>query len=52
MSHQAFEKLNAAIGARTLPLRIQIFSLKDVAVAHHRIEEGHVVSKIVLHVDL
>ena len=52
MSHEAFEKLNAAIGARTLPLRTQVFSLKEVAEAHHRIEEGHVVGKIVLHVDL
>ncbi len=52
MSHEAFEKLNAAIGSRTLPLRTQVFSLKDVAAAHHRIEEGHVVGKIVLHVDL
>jgi NADPH:quinone reductase-like Zn-dependent oxidoreductase len=50
MSHEAFEKLNAAIGARTLPLRTQVFSLKDVAAAHHRIEE-HAVGKIVLHVD-
>jgi NADPH:quinone reductase-like Zn-dependent oxidoreductase len=52
MSHEAFEKLNAAIGTRTLPLRVQVFSFKDVAAAHHRIEEGHVVGKIVLHVDL
>jgi len=52
MSHEAFEKLNAAIGARTLPLKTQVFSLKDVAAAHHRVEEGHVVGKIVLHVDL
>jgi hypothetical protein len=52
MSHEAFEKLNAAIGARTLPLKTQVFSLKDVAAAHHGIEEGHVVGKIVLHVDL
>ena len=52
MSHEAFEKLNAAIGTRTLPLRVHVFSFKDVAAAHHRIEEGHVVGKIVLHVDL
>jgi NADPH:quinone reductase-like Zn-dependent oxidoreductase len=52
MSHEAFEKLNAAIGTRTLPLRVQIFSFKDVAAAHRRIEEGHVVGKIVLHIDL
>jgi NADPH:quinone reductase len=52
MSHEAFEKLNAAIGTRSLPLRTHIFSFKDVAAAHHRVEEGHVVGKIVLHIDL
>jgi NADPH2:quinone reductase len=52
MSHEAFEKLNAAIGTRTFPLKIHVFSFKDVAAAHHRIEEGHVVGKIVLHLDL
>src|SRR6202522_1318789 len=52
MSHEAFEKLNTAIGTRALPLRTHIFSFKDVAAAHHRVEEGHVVGKIVLHIDL
>ena len=52
MSREAFEKLNAAIGTRTLPLRVQVFSFKDVAAAHRRIEDGHVVGKIVLHIDL
>src|SRR3984885_6109629 len=52
MSHAAFEKLNAAIGTRTLPLKTHVFSFKDVAAAHHRVEEGHVVGKIVLHIDL
>lgn len=52
MSHEAFEKLNAAIGKRALPLKTQVFSMKDVAAAHHRVEEGHVVGKIVLHIDL
>ncbi len=52
MSHEAFERLNAAIGTRTLPLRTHVFSFDDVVAAHHRIEEGHVVGKIVLHVDL
>src|SRR3984885_11726780 len=52
MSHGAFEKLNAAIGTRALPLKTHVFSFKDVAAAHRRIEEGHVVGKIVLHVDL
>src|ERR1700761_8529963 len=52
MSHEAFEKLNAAIARRTLPLRTHVFPFKDVAAAHHSIEEGHVVGKIVLHIDL
>ncbi len=49
MSHEAFEKLNAAIGSRKLPLRTHVFPFKDVVQAHHRIEEGHVVGKIVLY---
>src|SRR6201996_3832593 len=36
MSHEAFEKLNAAIGTSTLPLRIQVFSIKEAAAAHRR----------------
>jgi NADPH2:quinone reductase len=48
MSHEAFEKLNAAIGSRTLPLRTQVFAFQDVVAAHHRVEEGHIVGKIVL----
>jgi NADPH:quinone reductase-like Zn-dependent oxidoreductase len=51
MSHGALEKLNAAIGTRTLPLRVEVFSFKDVAAAHRRIEQGHVVGKIVLRID-
>ncbi|HTZ57586.1 MAG TPA: NADP-dependent oxidoreductase [Acidobacteriaceae bacterium] len=50
MSEDAFTRLNATIGSRQLPLRIQSFPFKDVAAAHHRIEEGHVVGKIVLHI--
>jgi hypothetical protein len=34
------------------PLKTHVFSFKDVAAAHHRVEEGHVVGKIVLHIDL
>jgi NADPH:quinone reductase len=52
MSPQAFERLNAAIGSRTLPLKTHVFSFKDVAAAHHRVEEGHVIGKIVLHIDI
>ncbi len=50
MSQEAFDRLNAAIGSRTIPLRIQEFPLKDVVEAHRRIEHGHVVGKIVLRI--
>jgi NADPH2:quinone reductase len=50
MSHEGFERLNAAIGSRTIPLRTEVFALDDVAAAHRRIEKGHVIGKIVLRV--
>jgi NADPH:quinone reductase len=50
MSGKAIERLNAAIGSRAIPLRTQAYALKDVVEAHERIEEGHVVGKIVLHI--
>src|ERR1700685_1659684 len=50
MSPEAFVRLNAAIGGRTIPLRIQVFPLKDVVEAHRRIEHGHVLGKIVLRI--
>ena len=50
MSHEAFVRLNAAIGRRTFPLRTQLFPLNDVVEAHHRIEQGHVLGKIVLRI--
>ena len=50
MSHEAFDRLNAAIGSRTIPLRIKVFPLKDVVEAHRRIERGHVLGKIVLRI--
>lgn len=50
-SHDAFERLNAAIGSRTIPLRIEQFALEDAAKAHRRIEQGHVVGKIVLRIN-
>jgi NADPH:quinone reductase-like Zn-dependent oxidoreductase len=46
----AFQRLNATIGARTIPLRIEEFSLQDVVEAHRRVEQGHVVGKIVLRI--
>jgi NADPH:quinone reductase len=50
MSRQAIDRLNAAIGSRTIPLKIQEFPLKDVAEAHRTIEQGHVLGKIVLRI--
>jgi NADPH:quinone reductase len=50
MSHEAFQRFNAAIGSRTIPLRTEVFPLDDVVAAHRRIEKGHVVGKIVLRV--
>jgi NADPH2:quinone reductase len=50
MSRKAFSALNKAIGSRKLPLRVQIFSLEHVSEAHRRIEQGHVVGKIVLRI--
>jgi NADPH2:quinone reductase len=48
MSREAFEKLNAAIGSRTLQLRTQVFPFEEVVAAHRRVEEGHIVGKIVI----
>jgi NADPH:quinone reductase len=50
MSRAAIERLNTAIGSRTIPLRVQEFPLKDVVEANRRIEQGHVVGKIALRI--
>jgi NADPH:quinone reductase len=50
MSHEAFQRLNATIGDRTIPLRTEVFTLDDVADAHRRIERGHVAGKVVLRI--
>ncbi len=50
MSRAAIERLNTAIGSRTIPLRVHEFPLKDVVEAHRRIEQGHVIGKIVLRI--
>jgi len=50
MSRGAIDRLNAAIGSKTIPLRTQVYLLKDVVEAHSRIEQGHVVGKIVLRI--
>ena len=48
MSRGAIDRLNAAIGSKTIPFQTQVFGLKEVVEAHRRIEQGHVVGKIVL----
>ncbi len=48
MSRKAFDRLNAVIGSETIPLKTEIYPLKNVAEAHERFERGHVVGKIVL----
>ena len=50
MSRDAFQKLNEAIGARTIPLRIEEFSLEKAVEAYRRIDRGHVVGKVVLRI--
>lgn len=50
MSRKAFSELNKAIGSRKLALRVQVFSLDRVSEAHRRIEQGHIVGKIVLRI--
>jgi NADPH:quinone reductase-like Zn-dependent oxidoreductase len=50
MTHDAFERLNVAIGSRSIPLRTEVYSLNRVVDAHRRIERGHVIGKIVLQV--
>lgn len=50
MSRAAFDRLNAAIGSRTIPLKTEVFPLKEVVEAHRRIEQGHIVGKIVLQI--
>jgi NADPH:quinone reductase len=50
MSREAIDRLNAAIGSRTVPLRTEVFGFSDVVDAHERIEQGRVVGKIVLRI--
>jgi len=50
MARRNFQLLNEAIGARTMPLRVEVFPLERVVDAHRRFEQGHVVGKIVLRI--
>ena len=49
MSREAFDRLNAVIGSQTIPLRTEVFPLKDVVEAHRRIECGHVIGDRAAH---
>ena len=47
MSREDFERLNEAIGTRSMPLRVEEFPLDRAVDAHRRIEQGRVDGKIV-----
>ena len=49
-SHDALQRLNAAIGSQRIPLRLQEFTLDNIVEAHRRMEQGHVIGKIVIRV--
>jgi NADPH:quinone reductase len=49
MSREAFDRLNAVIGSQMIPLRTEVFPLKDVVEAHRRIECGHVIGDRAAH---
>jgi NADPH:quinone reductase len=48
MSREDFERLNEAIGTRSMPLRVEAFPLDRAVDAHRRIERGRVEGKVVL----
>lgn len=50
MSREDFERLNEAIGTRSMPLRVEVFPLDRAVDAHRRIEQGRVEGKIVLRI--
>jgi NADPH:quinone reductase-like Zn-dependent oxidoreductase len=50
MSREDFERLNEAIGTRSMPLRVEAFPLDRAVDAHRRIEQGRVEGKIVLRI--
>jgi NADPH2:quinone reductase len=50
MSREDFERLNEAIGTRSMPLRVEVFPLDHAVDAHRRIEQGRVEGKIVLRI--
>lgn len=50
MSRAAFNNLNAAIGAKAIPLNVDVFPMDQVVDAHRVLDRGHVVGKIVLQI--
>ncbi len=50
MTREEFVRLNKAIGTQTIPLRVQEFAFDEVVEAHRRIEQGHVIGKLVLRI--
>ena len=50
MTRTAFESFNHAIGTRTIPLHVTEFPFDRVVEAHRKLDEGHVVGKIVLRI--
>jgi NADPH:quinone reductase-like Zn-dependent oxidoreductase len=50
MSLKNLQLLNKAIGKRAMPLRVEVFPLDKVVDAHRRMDQGHVVGKIVLRI--
>lgn len=50
MSRESLVLLNKAIGKRTIPLQVEMYSLDRVVEAHRRMDQGHVKGKIVLRI--
>jgi NADPH:quinone reductase len=50
MSRKAMQLLNKAIGKSVMPLRVEVFPFDRVVDAHRRMDQGHVIGKIVLRI--
>jgi NADPH:quinone reductase-like Zn-dependent oxidoreductase len=46
----AFQRLNAAMGSETIPVKVTTYALEDAVEAHRRIEQGHVIGKLVIRI--
>ncbi len=49
-NRKTWTELNETIGTREIPLEVTVFEFDDVVAAHRRIEQGHVVGKLVLRI--